>query len=205
MAKRVTYDYIRNLDPAEVSKMSKREIVSLLKQVRGKYETRAKSLDKYSDKVYSPAKEKMDFYYKAYGKIALSNISRNRAYNEIFQIQQFFKAKTSDLKGAREVMRDQDARIFGLTKSGRPKKRMTTEQRTRFWSLYKEFINTDKIAEYVFGYSNILQELGNIVINEPGGNNIEVFDKLEERLQKRRETGTGFGTDTVFSGEWDSF
>ena len=205
MAKRVTYDYIRNLDPAEVSKMSKREIVSLLKQVREKYETRAKVLDKYSDKVYSPAKEKMDVYYRITGKTPLSNISRNRAYNEIFQIQQFFKAKTSDVKGAREVMRDQDIRIFGSTKSGRPRKRMTTEQRTRFWSLYKEFINTNKTAEYVFGYSNILQELGYIVINGPSGNNIEVFDELEERLRKRRETGTGFGTDTVFSGEWDSF
>lgn len=205
MAKRVTYDYIRNLDPAEVSKMSKREIVSLLKQVRGKYETRAKVLDKYSDKVYSPAKEKMDVYYQKTGKIPLSNISRNSAYNEIFQIQQFFKAKTSDVKGAREVMRDQDIRIFGSTKSGRPRKRMTTEQRTRFWSLYAEFINTNKTAEYVFGYSNILQELGNIVISGPSGNNIEVFDELEERLRKRRETGTGFGTDTVFSGEWDSF
>lgn len=205
MAKRVTYDYIRNIDPAEVSKMSKREVVSLLKQVRGKYETRAKVLDKYGDKVYSPAKEKMDAYYETSGKIAPSKISRNRAYNEIFQIQQFFKAKTSDVKGAREVMRDQDIRIFGSTKTGRPKKRMTTAQRTRFWSLYEDFISTNKTAEYVFGYSNIWQELGNIVIEDSSGNKLELFDTLEERLLKNQETGTGFGTGTVFSGEWDSF
>ena len=128
----------------EITKMSKREIVSLLKQVRGKYETRDKVLDRYSYKIYSPAKEKMDAYYKASGKIAPSKISRNRAYNEIFQIQQFFKAKTSDVKGAKEVMRDQDIRIFGATKTGRPKKRMTTDQRTRFWSLYEDFISTNK-------------------------------------------------------------
>lgn len=205
MAKRITYDYIRNLDPAEVSKMSKREIVSLLKQARSIYDKKTEILDKYSEKVYSPAKEKMDAYYKASGKPSPSKISRNRAYNEIFQIQNFFNAKTSTLKGAREVMRDQDARIFGLTKSGRPKKRMTTEQRTRFWELYEDFISTNKTAEYVFGYSNIWQELGNIVIKGKSGDKLELFETLEERLLKNQETGTGFGTDTVFSGEWDSF
>lgn len=205
MAKRLTYDDIRNLDPAKISKMSKPEVVSLLKQVRKKYDVRAKSLDRVSEKIYSPAKEKMDAYYEAAGRIAPSRISRNRAYNEIFQIQQFFNAKTSDVKGAKEVMRDQDIRIFGTTKSGRPKKRMTTEQRTRFWSLYEDFISTNKTAEYVFGYSNIWQELGDIVINGSSGNKSEVFDTLEERLSKNQETGTEFGKGTVFSGEWDTF
>ena len=205
MAKRLTYDDIRNLDPAKISKMSKPEVVSLLKQVRKKYDVRAKSLDRVSEKIYSPAKEKMDKYYKAAGRIAPSRISRNRAYNEIFHIQQFFNSKTSDVKGAREVMRDQDSHIFGTTKSGRPKKRMTTEQRTRFWDLYDDFISTNKTAEYVFGYRNIWQELGNIVINGSSDNKPELFDTLAERLAKNQETGTEFGDDTVFSGEWDTF
>ena len=72
MAKRLTYDDIRNLDPAKISKMSKPEVVSLLKQVRKKYDVRAKKLDNVSEKIYSPAKEKMEAYYEAAGRIAPS-------------------------------------------------------------------------------------------------------------------------------------
>ena len=125
MAKRLTYDDIRNLDPAKISKMSKPEVVSLLKQVRKKYDVRAKKLENVSEKIYSPAKEKMEAYYEAAGRIAPSKISRNRGYNEIFQIQQFFIFFTSNVKGAREVMSDQDIRSFVPTKYDHLTKRIT--------------------------------------------------------------------------------
>lgn len=201
---RLTYQNIRDLDASEVSKMGKQEIVSLLKQVRKKYDTRKAVLERQGEKTYSPALEKMEAYYATTKRTAPSKISRNRAYNEIFQIQQFFNAKTSDIKGSKEVMREQDIRIFGSTKSGRPKKRMTVAQRTKFWSLYEDFIRTNKTAEYVFGYRNIWQELGDIVVSSTQlDNKTNVFSELEKKL--RNETGNNIEYDDVFSGEWDSF
>lgn len=161
---RVTYDYIKNLDPAEIGRMSKSQLTDLLRKIRVKYQTRQKQLNKVKDTVYSPALEKMEDYYDANGMQNLNKISRNKAINEIANLQDFFNAKTSDVSGARAVQREQDIRIFGATKSGRPKQRMTVEQRTQFWSFYNEFINTYKTAEAIYGSGRIQQYLGDMLV-----------------------------------------
>ena len=207
MAKRLTYQQIRELDPAEVGKMSTEDLRNLLGEARKKYSVRAKSLKRVSDKIYSPALEAMERYYEDVGVQSTEQVSRNRAYNELFNIRQFFNAKSSDVKEARKINIEQDKMLFGVTKSGRAKFRMDTKQRKKFWDLYDDFTEFSKTAETAFGYQNIWSELATIVVEQPYliNDKLAVFNLLENRLNhEKSERREGFDKDnTAFSGSWD--
>ena len=207
MAKRLTYQQIRELDPAEVGKMSTEDLRNLLGEARKKYSVRAKSLKRVSDKIYSPALETMERYYEDVGVQSTEHVSRNRAYNELFNIRQFFNAKSSDVKEARKINIEQDKMLFGVTKSGRAKFRMDTKQRKKFWDLYDDFTEFSKTAETAFGYQNIWSELATIVVEQPYliNDKLAVFNLLENRLNhEKSERREGFDKDnTAFSGSWD--
>lgn len=207
MAKRLTYQQIRELDPAEVGKMSTEDLRNLLGEARKKYSVRAKSLKRVSDKIYSPALEAMERYYGDVGVQSTEQVSRNRAYNELFNIRQFFNAKSSDVKEARKINIEQDKMLFGVTKSGRAKFRMDTKQRKKFWDLYDDFTEFSKTAETAFGYQNIWSELATIVVEQPYliNDKLAVFNLLESRLNhEKSERREGFDKDnTAFSGSWD--
>lgn len=212
MAKRLTYQDIRDLDAAEVGKMSTEDLRSLLEQVRNKLDVRGKSFTRQREKIYSPAYNAILKYYVDAGMPPVENVSRNRAYNEIFQIRQFFRSKTSDVKEARRFNIEQDKMLFGTTKSGRAKFRMDSEMRTRFWDLYDDFTGTSKLAETVYGYQNIWTELASILVEKKYSygyelyqNKTELFDLLERRLRNEdSERREGFDKDnTTFSGRWD--
>ena len=202
---RVTYEYIRNLDPATIGKMSKSQAVDLLRKIRKKFKTREKQLSRVEDKVYSPALEKMKDYYEAQGKTPPSKISRNKAINEIFNLQAFFNSETSTVKGARSVMREQDIRIFGSTPSGQPKKRMTTEERSKFWSLYTEFTSSYKNLEYIYSSGRIQQYLGDFMIRaQKSGKDFEVSADIMNQLYTALMSDTEeyeYGAN-VYSGKW---
>lgn len=208
---RVTYKYIKNLDIASLGKMSKKDVVQLLNQVRHKFNIRQGQFEKAGKNVYSPALEKMEEYYKENGTTPPSKISRNKAINEISNIQEFFNSKTSDVKGAREVMRQQDIRIFGETASGRPQHRMTVEQRTKFWSLYNEFTSTYKNAEAIFGSNKIQQYLGQMSIKKKGrfsqtGMSAEDLQSIFDDLGANEEDeGDDYFHGNVFSGRGDDY
>ena len=207
MAKRLTYQQIRELDPAEVGKMSTEDLRNLLGEARKKYSVRAKSLKRVSDKIYSPALEAMERYYEDVGVQSTEKVSRNRAYNELFNIRQFFNAKSSDIKEARKINIEQDKMLFGVTKSGRAKFRMDTKQRKKFWDLYDDFTEFSKTAETAFGYQNLWSELATIVVEQPYliNDKLAVFNLLENRLNhEKSERREGFDKDnTAFSGSWD--
>ena len=207
MAKRLTYQQIRELDPAEVGKMSTEDLRNLLGEARKKYSVRAKSSKRVSDKIYSPALEALERYYEDVGVQSTEKVSRNRAYNELFNIRQFFNAKSSDVKEARKINIEQDKMLFGVTKSGRAKFRMDTKQRKKFWDLYDDFTEFSKTAETAFGYQNIWSELATIVVEQPYliNDKLAVFNLLENRLNhEKSERREGFDKDnTAFSGSWD--
>ena len=190
--------------------MSKSQSVDLLRKMRTKFQSRSKQLEKVEEKVYSPALEKMEAYYDD-GRKTLSRITMNQAKSEIFQLQDFFNAETSTVSGARRVMREQDLRIFGASPKGMPKKRMTVDQRTKFWSFYKEFLSTYKNAEYIYGSNKIQQFLGDMFIKSKRGNSSstelseENFDSLLSALQLSIEEQEEYeyGDNDVFSGNWD--
>lgn len=161
---RITYAKIKSMSATELSKLDTREAAELLRQFREKFRFRQKAFQR-AKSVYSPALEKMEQYYERNGVQSTETMNVNKIRSELFQIQDFFKARTSDVKGARQVMREQDERIFGLNERGNPARRMTVEERTKFWQVYDEFLKTYKNAEAIYGSEKIQQYLGELTIS----------------------------------------
>lgn len=202
---RVTYQYIKDLRPGELGKMSKSQLADLLRKVRAKTNTRLEQLGKVEN-IYSPAKEVFEANVE---QKPVSKMSRNSMIHEILEHQSFHQAKTSTVAGARKVATEQDIRIFGAGKSGRPRHRMTVEQRAKFWSVYEEFQRTYKNAEYLYGSNRIQQYLGDMVLKNrlKTGNNISVEDLsnllnvLQESIEEQEDEGDyEYGDANVFSG-----
>lgn len=173
MAK-ITYSRLKNMSVDEISSLSTKDgsAQEMLRQFREKFRYRQKAFDRAGKNVYSPALQKMQEYYDRNGVQAVETMNVWRIRSELFHIQEFFNTKTGDVKGAREVMRDQDSRIFGTNERGTPLKRMTREERDTFWSVYEEFLNTFKNAEAKYGSDRIQQYLGDITIKRRGKKNI---------------------------------
>lgn len=169
---RITYAKIKSMDASEISKLDRKHAAELLRQFREKFRYRQKAFDRAGKNVYSPAMEKMEGYYERNGVQSPDSMNINRIRSELFHIQEFFNSKTADVKGAREVMREQDARIFGINERGTPNRRMTIEERTKFWSVYEEYLKTFKNAEAIYGSDKIQQFLGDITIGDRGKKNI---------------------------------
>lgn len=168
MARKITYKELKNKSAEEISRLSTKDgsAQEMLRQFREKLLFRMKAFDRAGKNVYSPALEKIDSYYDRNGVQSPESMNVNRIRSELFHIQEFFNSKTADVKGAREVMREQDARIFGTNERGTPLKRMTIEERTKFWSVYEEFLKTYKNAEAIYGSDKIQQYLGSLTLDD---------------------------------------
>lgn len=169
---RITYAKIKSMDASEISKLDQKHAAELLRQFREKFRYRQKAFNRAGKNVYSPAMEKMEGYYDRNGVQSPESMNVNRIRSELFHIQEFFNSKTADVSGARKVMREQDARIFGVNERGVPRYRMTIEERTKFWSVYEEYLNTFKADETRYGSDKIQQFLGDITINDRGRKNM---------------------------------
>ena len=172
MARKITYAKLKSMEATEISKLNQKQAAEMLTQFREKFRYRQKVFKRAGKNVYSPALEKMEDYYDRNGVQSPEAMNVNRIRSELFHIQEFFNAKTGDVKGAREVMREQDARIFGTNERGTPLKRMTIEERTKFWSVYEEYLNTFKSAWSIYGSDKIQQYLGDLVIGDRGKKSI---------------------------------
>ena len=168
MARKITYSRLKSMSDIEISKLRTKDgsAQEMLKQFREKFRYREKAFNRAGKNVYSPALEKMESYYDRNGERSPEEMTVHQIRSELFHIQEFFKSKASDVKGAREVMREQDIRIFGENSRGMPLKRMTIEERTKFWSVYDEFLRTYKNAEAIYGSEKIQQYLGSITIGD---------------------------------------
>ena len=190
MAKRITYAKLKSMEASEISKLSQKEAAEMLRQFREKFRYREKAFDRAGKNVYSPALEKMEDYYERNGVQSPESMNVNRIRSELFHIQEFFNSKTADVKGAREVMRNQDASIFGVDSKGRPLKRMSIEERTEFWATYEEFLKTYKNAEAMYGSDRIKQFLGDVMKGNKARKNMfssgltERFNALNAMLRE---------------------
>lgn len=206
--KTITYEEIRKLSTTELNKMSKSQMADLIRRVRVKNHIRLEQLEKVSS-VYSPAYEKLMGFYQVNGEKAPSRMTRNQMLAEIYASQTFHSAKTSTIAGARKVAKEQDIRIFGSTPSGRPKARMTRDQRARFWAIYAEFTLTYKNMEYLYGSNRIQQALGEMIkgnkTKKSGSLSVEDFEALLNILEESQKEEQGeyeFDDANVYSGRW---
>ena len=152
-----------NLDPSVIGKMDFPELKKILEEVRPAYTKQRAVLKKYESKVWSPAAEKIDVHYDESPQIPLEEAKkedRNKLLSEVIHLQDFFKAKTSTVPGARKVMLEQDERIFGINeKTGKPVKRLSLEDRTRMWRNYYKFLEAHpNVVNLLEGGSDRVQQ-----------------------------------------------
>lgn len=194
-----------NINPSDIGKMRAPELRSLLRGVRSLFNAQEKQFDKYSNKVWSPALNKMQDFYEDRGSIAPSRMNINQMRSELFHLQNFFQAETSTVPGARKIQKEQDIRLFGSDSRGRPKKRMTVDQRTNFWSLFEEYKKM-RPAD-VFEQSNMVQQqLAQMMIEK--GNldfSTQSINDLAARIDEERnrfnwEMDEEYDDESVFSG-----
>jgi hypothetical protein len=192
MQGRITYSKLKSMSATEISKLDQPEAAAMLRQFREKLNYRERAFKRAGSNVYSPALEKMQDYYDRNGVQSPESMNVNKLRSELFHIQEFFNSKTADVKGAREVMREQDARIFGISAKGVPLKRMTREERDRYWATYDEFLRTYKNAEAIYGSDKIQQYLGEMTLEgrKQGGfrkGSIGLIKQLNTLSAKLRE------------------
>ena len=123
-----------------------------------KFNARSRSFSNVKNKnVFSYALDKMEDWldHNTYAKAARGQLKIPNSTNDgrrdytrkqvlAFKIQEFFRSETSSVKGARQVARDQDARLFGVDARGNPLIRMNYKERKKFWEVYDEFLNQNK-------------------------------------------------------------
>lgn len=217
MAKKLSKKSFLNLTPSEIGKMKSPELRSLIRAARNLFNEQEKTFKKYEKTVYSPALEKMQSYYDnlSEDKRSPSKMRIGQMRNEIFRLQEFFAAKTSTVPGSRKVALEQDISIFGTNKSGRPKRRMSVEERTAFWAAYKEFTSLES-ETYVrnMGSNTIKQYLGQIMTDnfKKGNFDFSMADfnslkmKLEERHSQEQWESAGYEPkNTVFSDKRNDY
>lgn len=211
MPKKITYSKLKNMSATEISKLNKQQAAEMLRQFREKFRYREKAFDRAGKNVYSPALEKMEEYYKRNGVQSPDSMNVNKIRSELFHIQEFFNSETADVKGARKVMREQDARIFGVNARGTPNYRMTIEERTKFWEVYNEFVNTFKNYESIYGSDKIQQFLGEMTISGRKEKGVfkkgalglmSTMSKLQKKLNEDKQGEDWRASRNVLTGRW---
>lgn len=203
-----SYDWIKKMSASEIGKLDKKQSAELLRKFREKFKMRQKQFARAGKNVYSPALEKMDVFYEEHGMQSTEKMTRNRMQSEIFHIQEFFQSETGEVSGARKVMREQDARIFGVNEKGKPNARMSIEERTRFWQVYDEYMRMHPKNDNPYMSGKIQQYLGEIMLD--GRENrvaykigkyslLKAINELQQKIEEGEPEYDSFGFN-IFSG-----
>lgn len=191
MARKTKAEIIAEIPIEEIVKESGQEgmkkLRSYLKTLRYGYTRRSSSFKKAGIK--SPATRQIEEYQAKRKLKNIADMSRNQIVLEIAMLQDFFNAKTSTVKGVRDVYKEQDKRIFGVDRRGRPARTMTQEERDRYWALYNEYINQKRGAEERFGSGQIQMFLADAIYGRVGpiDDLQQLFDRIEAALTEERE------------------
>lgn len=166
----------------EISKLKgeegRKQLVKYVQTLQAGYRRRVSSFKRQGEVSHAQIALERSFTPGSRGKISDMNINKLRF--EFARYAGFFNSKTATLRGIREVNRQQDIRLFGADKSGKPNKTLTSQQREDYWSLYDEYLNQNPAHSLA---SNQLQRIisSKEFLPEPG----EEFD-IQERIDAIR-------------------
>lgn len=217
---------LAEMTKSEIKKLTAKEAKEMLGAARQAVAERMSSLEKAAyrvDKVSGKVKESPTFYSSEFEKQldwqyekadvlkkAPSRQKRVDALSELQRYHDFLNAKSSTVSGARDIMKKQDARIFGTDENGKPLQRLTAEQRKNFWSLYNEFLSGVNTADLGYrNYGNLQGEIGKIIKQRRRGKGgkFVAFDLGEAMEQLRKELlADEYDTsgDSILIGEGDN-
>lgn len=170
---RLTKSRFLKFTPSEIGKMKAPELRELLRGARNLFSQQSKTFERYNDKVYSHSYELMREYYRDHGREKvevkggveyystvperMNKMNINQMRSEVFRLQEFFDSKTSTLPGTRKVTSEMAKRIFGETKTGRPKRNLSVDEWRDFWDIYDEY-KLQRPSD-ILTQSNIVQQM----------------------------------------------
>ena len=160
---------ITEMTKSEIKKMKADEAKAILRAVRQEVNERMEKLGRASSKnfyssEYEYQKEWTGEHWETV-KTAPSKLRRESAIAELQRAHDFLRAKSSTVSGARDIMRQQDERIFGINeKTGKPNARLTRDQREMFWDLYDEFLAGESTESLGWkNYANLQNTIGKYI------------------------------------------
>lgn len=191
----------------KVARLDKKELESQVKQLRYGYRRRAQSLNKSG--YFSHALDKFETTKGSSSDVPTKKLTRNQLLNEWVRYADFFNAKTSSLKGIKEVNLRQDIAIFGEKEGGEegnpiPIYRMSEDERKEYWRLYDEFRNEHpELAQK--SYSEFAQQTlaeANFM-GEEVSENLPKFLKRVATETRKKIRNYGRSTPNVYMGRRD--
>lgn len=180
-------EQIARISPAEISKLKGREgrdqLVKYVQTLQAGYRRRVASFKRQGEFSYAQHAIEKTFTPGSHGKI--SDMSLNKLRFEFARYSSFFQDETSTLRGIRKVNREQDIKIFGVDKKGKPLNTLTSQQRIDYWSLYEEYMKQNPVHSLASG--QVQRLIGSSeFLPKPG----EEFD-IQERIDKIKEEFEG--------------
>ena len=149
---------------SDIKSLKRSETQTLLALARKEFQRQAASFEKNQKTVYSHAYEQMKSYYKYKKLTAPSKTKVADAKSELEHLRKFFSSESSTIKGARNIIREQSARIFGENEAGKPNYVMSASQAAEYWATYNEYMSLYKTDSRFDSY-RIQQLLGVYVLN----------------------------------------
>lgn len=136
-------------------------------------------------------------------KMKVEEMSWPQLQYEFVRYAKFFNDATSSLAGIERVNREQDLRIFGQDARGKPLRRMTEDQRKKYWKLYKEFENQkpllvgqsyseaaqQQLAQALFKREDDIEEEDDTKIPNPDEDEPAFIDYVERKIKESYTRG----------------
>ncbi len=136
--------------------------------------------------------------------VPLKSMNRTQLLLEYYKYQQFFRSQTSTIAGIKKIQREQDVRLFGQSKSGRPLKTMTKEQRELYWELYDEYLNQNPNMNSQVYSERVQQVIAQalFVDFENPDQRVSFFQNISNRMEERYIEENIGSVPNVHMGRW---
>lgn len=166
----------------------KTELAKELKKVRNLTARRTASLEKKSAYSYAnyQFKQSMEKNYIHGQQPDVNQMSYRQIERELRIHHQFWSSKTATEAGAKAEQYAQSKRIFGETKSGKPRRLLGIEEAKKFWSVYDEFYNMYKEGTAKYDSNRVQQLIGEQMssVDLYDVDMIQLLEDVRESLEK---------------------
>lgn len=175
---------IKNLTPQDLNKMNRAALAKLVSSSERIITRRLKSIEK-ADR-FSWAGE--NYTKSRAGTYSVRGKNRNQLLSQAFNQISFFTSPSSTLEGIKKIERNQDMRLFGTTKSGRPRRTLDVSERREMWNLYSTFMEDTRYSKWgaILGY-NELQKFFAEEVASGRSNKDNYFERVDDIFRRQYE------------------
>ena len=159
-----------------------KELIKMVNVMRSGAKARIKSIEKaglysYAADKFAPSEKTVREMLK--GKTAVEQ--RNILVQEFARYQAFFESKTATKEGIREIELEQDIRIFGVDRYGKPNASLPKEARMKYWALFSEYSISQASEATRLGSDRLQQMIGSYMMVKAyqEGDEFPYIDMLE--------------------------